>query len=173
VYGTEAGNEMTTLYVREGNEFREAPAHEVLLQAKELIDEQFHSRFLVLGNPEQVRLFLKIQLGGRGHEVFAALFLDARRRLIEYVELFRGTIDLAAVYPREVVKEALARNAAGVILVHNHPSGVAEPTAADEQITRRLKAALDLVGVEVIDHMVVGESITSSWGLFDSALHRA
>ena len=156
-----AGSEMTTLYVRKGNVFREARARDVLLQAKQLVDEQFQSRFLVFGNSDQVRLFLKIQLGGRDHEVFAILFLDSRRRLIEYCELFRGTIDIAAVYPREVVKEALARNAAGVILVHNHPSGLAEPTVADEQITRRLKAALDLVGVKLIDHMIVGESITS------------
>jgi len=81
------------------------------------------------------------------------LSLDARGRLIEYVELFRGMVNIAAVYPREVVKEALARNAAAVILAHNHPSGVSVPIDANEQITRRLKAALGLVGVEVVDHM--------------------
>jgi DNA repair protein RadC len=151
----------TTLYVREGDAFREAPAHQVLLQAQELIDRQFRSRCLVLSKPELLRLFLKIHLGGRDHEVFAVLFLDTQRRLIEYVELFRGTIDATEVHPREVVKEALARNAAAVILVHNHPSGAAEPSQADERITMRLKAALDLVGVKVVDHMVVGEFITS------------
>jgi DNA repair protein RadC len=155
------GIQMPTLYVREGDAFHEAPARQVLLQAQELIDQQFHSRFLVLSNPQLVRLFLKIHLGGRDHEVFAVLFLDGHRRLIEYVELFRGTIDAAEVHSREVVKEALARNAAAVILVHNHTSGVAEPSEADERITRRLKAALDLVGVKVVDHMVVGEFITS------------
>lgn len=151
----------TTLYVREGDAFREAPASQVLLQAQELIDQQFHSRALVFKNPQLIRLFLKIYLGGREHEVFAVFFLDAHRRLIEYVELFRGTIDATEVHPREVVKEALARNAAAVIFVHNHPSGVAEPSEADARITRRLKAALDLVGVKVVDHMVVGECITS------------
>jgi DNA repair protein RadC len=157
----DTGIQMTTLYVREGDAFHEAPARQVLLQAQELIDQQFHSRLLVLSNPQLVRLFLKIHLGGRDHEVFAVLFLDGHRRLIEYVELFRGTIDAAEVHPREVVKEALARNAAAVILVHNHTSGVAEPSEADELITRRLEAALDLVGVKVVDHMVVGESIAS------------
>jgi len=149
------------LYVREGEAFHEAPARDVLLQAQELIDRQFRSRFLVLRDPDATRLFLKILLGGRAYEVFAVLFLDTRRRLIEYVEMFRGTIDAAQVHSREVVKEALDRNAAAVILVHNHPSGVAEPTKADEQVTWRLKAALDLVGVKVLDHMVVGESIAS------------
>lgn len=154
------GTQMTPLYVREGDAFHEAPAHQVLLQAQELIGQQFRSR-MALGNPQSVRQFLKIQLGGRAYEVFAAFFLDAHHRLIEYVELFRGTIDAAQVHAREVVKEALARNAAEVILAHNHPSGVATPTKADEYTTRRLQAALDLVGVKVLDHLVVGESIAS------------
>jgi DNA repair protein RadC len=152
---------MTKLYVRDGDAFHEAPARAVLLQAQELINEQFHSRFLDLGNPVLVRFFLRVRLGGLEHEIFSALFLDARRRLIEYVELFRGTVNAAMVYPREVVKEALARNAAGVIFVHNHPSGVAEPSPGDVDITKQLKAALGLVGVEVVDHLVVGESIAS------------
>ena len=105
-----------TLYVRDGEAFHEAPAGQVLLQAQELIDQQFHSQCSVPSNPQLMRVFLKVHLGGRGHEVFAVLFLDARHRLIEYVELFRGTIDSAEVYSREVVKEALARNAAAVIL---------------------------------------------------------
>lgn len=161
VRGVKTGRQMTTLYVREGDAFHEAPAQAVLLQAQELIDEQFHSRFLDLSKPQLVRFFLKIRLGGLEHEIFAALFLDARRRLIEHVELFRGTVNAAMVYPREVVKEALARNAAGVIFVHNHPSGIAEPSPADEYITKQLKAALGLVEVEVVDHLVVGESIMS------------
>jgi DNA repair protein RadC len=157
----DTGTGKTTLYVRDGDAFHEAPAGQVLLQAQELIDQQFHSQCSVLSNPQLMRVFLKVHLGGRGHEVFAVLFLDAGRRLIEYVELFRGTIDSAEVYSREVVKEALARNAAAVIFVHNHPSGVAEPSQADERLTRKLEAALDLVGVKVLDHMIVGESITS------------
>jgi DNA repair protein RadC len=151
----------TPLYVRKGNAFHEAPASQVLLHAQELIDRQFRSRCLLPRNPQSMRVFLKVYLAGRGHEVFAALFLDAHQRLIEYVELFRGTIDGADVYSREVVKEALARNAAAVIFVHNHPSGVAEPSMSDERLTKKLEAALDLVGVKVLDHIIVGESITS------------
>ena len=152
---------MTTLYVREDGQFQEASARQVLIEARELIEEQFRSRNVVLKTSEAIRGYLKIQLGGREHEVFAALFLDARRRLIEYVELFRGTLDTTAVYPREVVKEALKRNAAAVIFAHNHPSGVAEPSNHDKAITMRLENALGHVGVQVIDHMIVGESIVS------------
>jgi DNA repair protein RadC len=89
-------------------------------------------------------------------------FLDARHRLLEFVELFRGTIDAASVYPREVVKLALSRNAAAVVLVHNHPTQVAEPSAADEAITRRLVGALGLIDVRVLDHLIVaGPDVTS------------
>lgn len=157
----DAASQMTTLYVREGDVFHEAPTHQVLLCAQELIDQQFHGRCLVLKEPQLVRVFLKIHLGGRDHEVFAVIFLDAHRRLLKYVEMFRGTVDAAEVHPREVVKEALKHNAAAVILVHNHPSGVAEPSRTDVRITLRLKAALDLVGVTIVDHMIVGESIAS------------
>ena len=157
----DAASQMTTLYVREGEVFYEAPVRQVLLQAQELIDQQFHRQCSVPFNAQLVRVFLKIHLGRYDHEVFAVLFLDSSHRLIEYVELFRGTIDTAEVHPREVVKEALARNAAAVILVHNHPSGVAEPSQTDLRITRRLKAALDLVGVTIVDHIIVSESIAS------------
>lgn len=157
----DASVQTSTLYVREGDAFHEAPAGQILLQARKLIDRQFHTDCLVLGSPHLTRLFLKIHLGARDYEVFAVLFLDIRHRLIEYVELFRGTIDATAVHPREVAKEALARNAAAVILVHNHPSGDARPTQVDERMTLQLKAALDLVGVNVIDHMIVGESVVS------------
>jgi DNA repair protein RadC len=94
--------------------------------------------------------------------VFAVLLLDTRHRLIEYVELFRGTIDGASVHPREVVKLALARNAAAIILAHPHPSGIAEPSAADELITQRLKEALSLVDIRVLDHLVIagGEAVS-------------
>ena len=157
----DAASQMTTLYVREGEAFYEAPVRQVLLQAQELIDQQFHRQCSVPFNAQLVRVFLKIHLGRYDHEVFAVLFLDSSHRLIEYVELFRGTVDTAQVHPREVIKEALARNAAAVILAHNHPSGIAEPSHADVRITMRLKEALDLVGVMVVDHMIVGESITS------------
>jgi DNA repair protein RadC len=156
-----AGVQTSALYVREGDGFYEADADQILLRARELIDRHFHAGCLVLDSPHRTRLFLQIHLGARDHEVFAVLFLGPQNRLIEYVELFRGTIDAATVHPREVAKEALARNAAAVILVHNHPSGDVKPSKGDERITLRLKAALELVGVSVIDHMIVGESVVS------------
>ena len=100
--------------------------------------------------------YLQILLQHYEHEVFSAIFLDSQHRVISFEELFRGTIDSASVYPREVVKQALANNAAAVILVHNHPSGDPEPSDADRRITQRLKEALGLVEVRVIDHIVVG-----------------
>ena len=111
----------------------------------------------VLTNPQATRDFLKIQLRALAHEVFACLFLDNRHRVIHFEEMFRGTIDGASVYPREVVKRALQLNAAAVILAHNHPSGVAEPSQADRNITRRLAEALALVDIRVLDHIVVGD----------------
>lgn len=109
-----------------------------------------------LRSPEDTRRFLTSRLSTYPHEVFAGLFLDNRHRVIQYQELFRGTIDGAAVYPREVVRQALEHNAAAVIFAHNHPSGVAEPSQADVSLTRRLKEALSLVDIRVLDHMVVG-----------------
>lgn len=100
--------------------------------------------------------YLRLQLGARPHEVFAVLFLDAQNRLLALEELFRGSLTQTSVYPREVVKRALSHNAAGVILSHNHPSGMAEPSKADEYLTQTLKKALDLVDVKVLDHIVVG-----------------
>ena len=97
------------------------------------------------------------------HEVFAVLFLDTQHRLIEYSELFRGTIDSASVYPREVLKEALRLNAAAVIVSHNHPSGNPEPSAADKSLTKRLREALAMVDVRVLDHIIVGGTETTSF----------
>ena len=111
----------------------------------------------VLTSPEAVRNYLKSRLRVHPHEVFACLFLDNRHRVIEYLELFRGTIDGASVHPREVVREAMRWNAAAVIFAHNHPSGVAEPSQADVRITQRLQDALALVDVRVLDHIVIGE----------------
>lgn len=110
----------------------------------------------VLTSPAATRAFLRARLQDYPYEVFACLFLDNRHRLIRFEELFRGTIDGASVHPREVVRQALAHNAAALILAHNHPSGVAEPSGADRQITRRLVDALALVDVRVLDHLVVG-----------------
>jgi DNA repair protein RadC len=115
-----------------------------------------------LTSPEATRDYLKSRLYSYSQEVFACLFLDNRHRVIEYEELFRGTIDGSSVHPREVVRRALHHNAAAVILAHNHPSGVAEPSHADVQITRRLKEALALVDVRVLDHFIVGDGAPSS-----------
>ena len=97
-----------------------------------------------------------------GHELFCCLYLDNRHRVLRFDEMFRGTIDGTSVYPREVVKEALATNAAAVILAHNHPSGVAEPSQADERITRRLKSALELVDIRLLDHLIIGDGCSTS-----------
>ena len=114
-----------------------------------------------LGSPDDTRRYLSARLRDYPFEVFACLFLDNRHRLIAFEELFRGTIDGASVHPREVVRRALSHNAAAVILAHNHPSGVAEPSRSDEAITRRLRDALALIDVRVLDHVVVGEELVS------------
>jgi len=114
-------------------------------------------------NPAAVRRYLLAHLRDRSREVFCTLFLDTRHRLIRCEDLFQGTIDGASVYPREVVKRALALNAAAVLLAHNHPSGVAEPSDADRRLTRRLVQALELVDVRVLDHMVVGDGEITSF----------
>jgi len=108
-----------------------------------------------MSTPGAVRDYLRLHLAGLGHEVFFALWLDAQNRLIAAEELFRGTLTQTSVYPREVVKKALQQNAAAVVLAHNHPSGVSEPSSADEFLTRELKQALALVDVRVLDHFIV------------------
>ena len=110
-----------------------------------------------LESPQAVRDFLKAKLRHELHEVFACLFLDTKHRVLAFEILFYGTIDGASVYPRQVVKRALANNAAALILTHNHPSGVAEPSQADKVLTERLKEALALVDVRVLDHFIVGD----------------
>lgn len=110
-----------------------------------------------LCSPDDTKRFLQLRLGRHQHEVFSVLFLDNRHRLIEFEEMFRGTIDGASVHPREVVKAALLHNAAAVIFSHNHPSGVAQPSEADRALTRRLTDALTLVDIRVLDHVVVGQ----------------
>jgi len=110
----------------------------------------------VFDSPQAVKDYLQLHLGGLPHEVFSVLFLDAQHRLLGLDRMFTGTLAQTSVYPREVVKRALARNAGAVILAHNHPSGVAEPSRADEFLTQSLKTALALVDVQVLDHLVVG-----------------
>ena len=114
-----------------------------------------------LCSPEETRQYLRAELQSYPHEVFACLFLDNRHRVISFDKMFYGTIDGASVYPREVVKLALKKNAAAVIFAHNHPSGVAEPSRSDEQITQRLKQALEVVDIRVLDHMVIGDEVVS------------
>lgn len=115
-----------------------------------------------LSSPTAVRDYLRLALADREHEVFAVVFLDTQNRVIEIVELFRGTLTQTAVYPREVVIEALKRNAAAVILAHNHPSGTPEASAADRLLTTALKNALALVDVQVLDHFIVTRAQTVS-----------
>jgi len=116
----------------------------------------------LLGSPAETRRFLTAQLRDRPYEVFCCLYLDNRHRLIAFDELFRGTIDGASVHPREVVREALAHNAAALILAHNHPSGIAEASRADELVTQRLRDALALVDIRVLDHLIVAGPQTLS-----------
>ena len=115
----------------------------------------------VLDDPDAVRFYLTSKLRDRKSEVFAVVFVDNRHRVIAYEEMFQGTIDGASVYPREVVRAALRHNAAAVIFAHNHPSMVAEPSQSDERITRRLRDALALIDVRVLDHFVVGDQLVS------------
>jgi DNA repair protein RadC len=134
--------------------------HAILKAAVELARRHFREALRVgpaLSAPEATRTFLVAQLRDRPYEVFCCLYLDNRNRLIAFEELFRGTIDRAGVHPREVLRQTLLHNAAAVIFAHNHPSGVLEPSQADELITRRLKEALALVDVRVLDHFIIGD----------------
>jgi len=113
-------------------------------------------------SPADTEAFLKARMQHLDHELFCCLYLDNRHRVLRFDELFRGTIDGTSVYPREVVKEALGVNAAALILAHNHPSGVTEPSQADERITQRLKSALELVDIRLLDHLIIGEGMATS-----------
>ena len=152
---------MTTLYVRDASGYHEAAAQVVIAAAQGLIAKRYRTGSPVLTSPEKTRAFLKLHLGALDYEVFGCLHLDNRQRLLAVEDLFRGTITAAAVYPREVVKAALQHGASSCILFHNHPAGVSEPSQADELITRRVREALALVDVKVIDHLIVGETIYS------------
>lgn len=143
------------------------PARYVSLQAALELARRHYRELMMTGstlaNPQATREFVRMRLRDLPHEVFCCLFLDNRHRVMAFEELFRGTIDGASVHPREVVKQALSRNAAAVILAHNHPSGHAEPSQADELITQRLKEALALVDIRVLDHLVVGDGVCESF----------
>ena len=148
-----------TLYIRHDNgRYRPATpdqVRETALAFTPIVGETIRS-------PADTESFLKLKLGDLPHELFCVVFLDNRHRVLNFTELFRGTIDGTSVYPREVVKEALACNAAAVILAHNHPSGVAEPSQADERITKRLKSALELIDVRLLDHLIIGNNVCTS-----------
>ena len=154
----EADDRITGLKLSELND---AEKQSVVMLAMKVLAIK-HRAGRTLSNPDETRNFLRMRLADYRNEVFGCLFLDNRHRIIAVRELFQGTIDGASVYPRVVVQQAMEVNAAAMVLFHNHPSGVAEPSNADEAITRRLKEALALVDVRVLDHFVVsgGESVS-------------
>ena len=129
---------------------------EIISKAMNILFSRLKQPGEAMSSPETVRKYLTLQSANLEHEVFSALFLDAQNRVIAFEQIFTGTLTQASVYPREVVKRALAHNAAAIILSHNHPSGVAEPSRADEMLTTSLKQALALVDVKVLDHIIIG-----------------
>ena len=135
---------------------------QVIKRALKILDSRIKSGS-VLTSPQAVRDYLRILLSEREHEVFVALFLDAQHRVLDSKEIFRGTLTQTSVYPSEIVKEALKSNCAAVIFSHNHPSGVAEPSHADELLTRQLKEALAMVDVKVLDHFIIAGRATLSF----------
>ena len=150
------------LYVRSPNRrYEVADAEQVLDAARQIVDARMQ-RGMSFADPGVACDFFSDRLASREREVFAAVMLDTRHRLIDYAELFFGTIDGAEVHPREVVKQALRLNAAAVIVAHNHPSGSLEPSAADRAVTMRLKQALALVDIRLLDHVIVGGILTTS-----------
>jgi len=144
-----------TMYVRnESGEFIPVGRDTVIRVARAILRNRIR-RGAVLSSPSLVRDFLAVNLGARDCEYFCVLLLDGRNRFLRFVELFRGTIDGASVHPREVVKLVLESEAASVLLVHNHPSSIGEPSTADELITRRIRDVLSLIDVRVLDHLIV------------------
>jgi DNA repair protein RadC len=153
---------MITLFTTDTNGYREATLDEIMTGARAALGRHVRKGTL-MESPKATADYLMTRLATREHETFTLIYLDSRHRLIACDDLFRGTIDGASVHPREVVKEALKYNAAAVILAHNHPSGVCEPSQADELITRRLREALALVDIRVLDHIIVAGADTLSF----------
>ncbi|MFC1333173.1 MAG: DNA repair protein RadC [gamma proteobacterium symbiont of Clathrolucina costata] len=137
--------------------------NQIIEQALQILEARmgYGTKTETFTSPEDSKRYARLQLAEHEQEIFAVMFLDNRHRLISFDKLFYGTIDGSSVHPREVVKAALKHNAAAIIFAHNHPSGVAEPSQADQRITTRLKDALALVDVRVLDHLVVGDSVVS------------
>lgn len=142
-------------------QYRVATPEEVLSQAWSVLADRVKPG-ASLSSPQDVKDFLRLEIGHLEHEVFGVVFVDSQHRLIEMQQMFRGTVSQTSVYPREVVKEALKLNAAAVLLFHCHPSGLAEPSRADEYLTQTLKSALSLVDVRVLDHLIVGHTTVTS-----------
>lgn len=131
---------------------------DVLIEtALQVLDRRLFARGPKLEKPQEVSSYLKLQLAEMEHEAFAVIYLDTVHRPIKFEVLFHGTIDSAVVHPRQVVKRALALNAAAIIVAHNHPSGCTHPSSADRSLTKRLKQSLELIDVRVLDHFIVGE----------------
>jgi DNA repair protein RadC len=153
----------TTLYIRDLlGDYVPADPDLIIAEAKRRLAAKFR-RGAALTSPDAARDAIQLRLAEYDREVFAGLFLDNQHRLIAFSELSQGTIDTAAVYPREAVKKALACHAAAVIFCHNHPSGLAEPSQADKVITERLKNALNLLDIRVLDHFIVGADAVYSF----------
>lgn len=152
----------SALLVRDvAGQYRPAEADEVLMAAQQLLAAQVRGSD-VMSSPAVVKDFLRARLGSLQHEVFAVVHLDAQNRVVDYVEMFRGTVSQTSVYPREVVRDALLRNSCALLLVHNHPSGATDPSRADEYLTQTLKQAAALVDVRVLDHFIVAGSSVQS-----------
>ena len=146
-----------SLYVRSGSRYRVAKSVEILEAAAFCTARQYEAGRPQLGSPADARNFLIGQLRHCLEEFFSIVFLDNNARVIGFEKSYRGTIDAAVVHSREIVRDVLDRNATYVILAHNHPSGIARPSHADESLTKRLSSALDLIDVRILDHVIVGE----------------
>lgn len=145
-----------TLYTNSGNGFEVATPEMICDAAREIAAKSLLASGPAIESPRAARQFLVLHFAGLDHEVFSVIYLDNRHRVVAAEALFRGTIDGCSVHPREVVKAALKHNSAAVILAHNHPSGNTEPSQADELITARLREALALVDIRILDHVIVG-----------------
>lgn len=143
------------MYIKANGRYRKASVNEVLEQASVYVQKRQSMVGTAIKSPRDTEDFLRQAIGNLQREKFSVMFLDNRHRVLAFETMFEGTVDGTSVYPREVVKRALELNAAALILAHNHPSGVSEPSGADERITKRLKSALELVDVRVLDHLVV------------------